>query len=148
VDSMPGPVEFVATSRVMLNWARNLHVALAQYPPLVGPNAGTRRRQRSGLSDGGAVPGSAAASAAPPPASRQSPGALASCPPHTGRRPCVRTSLSPPASAGPSTAPGPCGCAACRARPAGSGRQQPLLHQGERLCPLAKRYPFAFWNPG
>jgi hypothetical protein len=55
-------------------------------------------------------------------------------PPHTGRRPCVRTSLSPPASAGRSTAPGPCGCAARRARPAGSGSQQPLLHQGGRAA--------------
>ena len=47
-------------------------------------------------SDGGAVPGSAAASAAPPPASRPR-----LRPPRTGRRPCVRTSLSPPASAVP-----------------------------------------------
>ena len=55
-------------------------------------------------------------------------------PPHTGRRPCVRTSFSPPASSGPSTAPGPCGCAARCARPAGSGSQQPLLHQGGRAA--------------
>ena len=125
-------------------------VALAQYPSLVGTNAGTRRRQRSGLSDGGRRGSPRLGGGVSSSSSRLSPVASRPRfrPPHTGRRPCVRTSLSPPASAGPSTAPGPCGCAACRARPAGSGRQQPLLHQGERLCPLAKRYPSAFWNPG
>ena len=49
-------------------------------------------------SDGGAVPGSAAASAAPPTFCRQSPRALACV---LRARPCVRTSLSPPASAVP-----------------------------------------------
>jgi hypothetical protein len=71
-------------------------------PPALGTQA-TRRRSHSrsvrrpcggaqarDISDGGAVPGLSSSSAAPPPASRQSPRALASGPPHTARRPCVR----------------------------------------------------------
>jgi hypothetical protein len=97
--------------------------APALYLPLPPPLAlGTQARA---LIDGGAVPGSAASSAAPLPASRQSPRALASGPPHTGRRPCVRASRSPPASGGPSTALGPGGCAAHRAPRAAGGQREP-----------------------
>jgi hypothetical protein len=59
------------------------------------PHPRSARRPRGGaqaqdISDGGAVPGLSSSSAAPPPASHQSPRALASGPPHTTRRPCMR----------------------------------------------------------
>jgi hypothetical protein len=78
---------------------------------------------------------SAAASVASPPASRQSPRALASGPAHAGLLPCVRASLSPPASGGSSTALG------LRAGTSSRCPTKAVAPIWERLFPKAKRYP-------
>ena len=128
--------------------------------PSSAPSPTRARREGDGggaqaraLSDGGAVPGSAAASAAPPPASRQSPRALASGPLHTGRRPCVRTSLSPPPSAGPSTAPGPRAAGGqwepVAAAPPRRSRRFGSAYAPKRsvTCPLSASASHGYWKP-
>jgi len=106
------------------SWVRHCSAPSPTRARHIGDRGGAQARA---LSDYRAVPGLAAASEAPSPASHQSPCALTSGPRHTSRRPCVRASCSPPASGGPSTAPGPGSCAVRRPQPAGSGSHQPLL---------------------
>jgi hypothetical protein len=70
-------------------------LSASMLPLALPPPPASARRPRGGaqardISDGGAVRGLSSLSAAPPPASRQSPRALASGPPHTTRRPCMR----------------------------------------------------------